>query len=154
MSGPYTTDALPDALTDSASPETKWGLGLKHVPDMPAENVFNFGLVSDEPRLISLTVPVANENSYNLSAPLCEFDILFKPQTNASNSFVSYITSIMGFKLSLMLTYLRFMPHGVARTSNIIVIVACILFHLTFLCIQINLCQPVSLYVTQSHTHP
>jgi hypothetical protein len=25
--------------------ETKWGLGLKHLADMPPENIFNFGLV-------------------------------------------------------------------------------------------------------------
>jgi hypothetical protein len=25
--------------------ETKWGLGLKHLKDMPNENIYNFGLV-------------------------------------------------------------------------------------------------------------
>ena len=50
----------------------------------------------------------------------------------------------MGFKLSLMLTYLRFMPKGAARMATIGVIVFCIIFHLTFLIIQINLCTPVS----------
>lgn len=60
-----------------------------------------------------------------------------------TNDIISYITSIMTFKISLMLTYLRFMPKGAARTATIVVIVLCILFHLAFLTIQINLCQPV-----------
>lgn len=29
--------------------ETKWGLGLKNLEDMPNKNIYNFGLVS--PRL-------------------------------------------------------------------------------------------------------
>jgi hypothetical protein len=58
----------------------------------------------------------------------------------------SYITSILGFKLSFMLTYLRFMPKGGARTTTIVVLVACVAFHLSFLIVQINLCTPVSFY--------
>lgn len=60
-----------------------------------------------------------------------------------TNDTISYITSIMSFKISLMLTYLRFMPKGAARTATIVVIVLCILFHLAFLIIQLNLCHPV-----------
>jgi hypothetical protein len=42
-----------------------------------------------------------------------------------------------------MLTYLRFMPKGAARTATIVVLVACVAFHLSFLLVQINLCTPV-----------
>ncbi|EMD92617.1 hypothetical protein COCC4DRAFT_58170 [Bipolaris maydis ATCC 48331] len=88
--------------------QTKWGLGLKNVSDMPNENIFNFGLLQ------------------YIGAPF-------------------YITSIMSFKISLMLTYLRFMPKGAARTATIVVIVLCILFHLAFLIIQLNLCHPIAM---------
>lgn len=61
--------------------------------------------------------------------------------THARNS---YITSILGFKLSLLLSYLRFMPKGAYRYTTFVVILLTILFHLAFLLVQINLCQPVS----------
>ncbi|KAF1829899.1 hypothetical protein BDW02DRAFT_535275 [Decorospora gaudefroyi] len=87
--------------------QTKWGLGLKHLEDMPLENVYNFGLLQ------------------YMGAPF-------------------YITSILGFKLSLLFTYLRFMTKGPARIATIVVIVACTAFHLCFLIVQLNLCQPVA----------
>ncbi|KAH7064257.1 hypothetical protein BKA63DRAFT_169377 [Paraphoma chrysanthemicola] len=87
--------------------QTKWGLGLQHVKDMPLENIYNFGLIQ------------------YMGAPF-------------------YITSILGFKLSLLLTYLRFMTKGAARNTTIGVMIACIAFHLSFLLVQINLCQPVA----------
>ncbi|KAL7771521.1 hypothetical protein CFE70_001467 [Pyrenophora teres f. teres 0-1] len=85
--------------------ETKWGLGLKNLKDMPTENIYNFGLIQ------------------YMGAPF-------------------YITSILGFKLSLLLSYLRFMPKGAARNTTIMLIVACTLFHISFLVVQVNLCQP------------
>lgn len=60
-----------------------------------------------------------------------------------ANDKHSYISSILGFKLSLLLTYLRFMTKGTARIATLTVIVACVLFHLSFLLVQVNLCQPV-----------
>lgn len=45
--------------------------------------------------------------------------------------------------MSLLLTYLRFMTKGFARTATLVVIVACVMFHLSFLIVQVNLCQPV-----------
>lgn len=36
------------------------------------------------------------------------------------------------------------MTKGFARTSTLTVIVACTLFHISFLIVQVNLCQPVS----------
>jgi hypothetical protein len=54
----------------------------------------------------------------------------------------SYISSILGFKLALLFGYLRFVPIGSYRHAVHGVITACILFHLAFLIVQINLCQP------------
>lgn len=49
----------------------------------------------------------------------------------------------MGFKLALLWSYLRFVPKGTAYYYSIVsVMVACILFHLSFLLVQVNLCQP------------
>ncbi|KAJ4985322.1 integral membrane protein [Stagonosporopsis vannaccii] len=87
--------------------QTKWGLGLKSLEDMPDVNVYNFGLVQ------------------YIGAPF-------------------YISSILGFKISLLLTYIRFMTQGLARTATITVIVTCVLFHLSFLLVQVNLCQPAA----------
>ncbi|KAF4472041.1 integral membrane [Fusarium albosuccineum] len=55
--------------------QTKWGLGLKKLDDMPAENYYNFLLLQF------------------IGAPF-------------------YISSILGFKLSLLVSYLRFMAAG------------------------------------------
>ncbi|KAK5662939.1 hypothetical protein OQA88_6351 [Cercophora sp. LCS_1] len=87
--------------------QTKWGLGLENIGDLPEENVFNFGLIQ------------------YVGAPF-------------------YILSILGFKLVLLFSYLRFLPKGAYRMLCIAVIVACIMFHLAFLLVQLNLCQPVA----------
>lgn len=34
------------AMNLTAVTETKWGLGLQHIEDLPPEDVYNFGLVS------------------------------------------------------------------------------------------------------------
>lgn len=87
---------------------------------------------------------------YNTWAPHCEWKTatrvgdhhtLTVTLTHAHNS---YITSILGFKLSLLLSYLRFMPKGAYRYTTFVVILLTVLFHLAFLLVQINLCQPVS----------
>ncbi|KAJ0109698.1 hypothetical protein N8I77_007621 [Diaporthe amygdali] len=84
--------------------QTRWGLGLHSIEDLPTEDIYNFGLY--------------------MGAPF-------------------YITSILGFKLSLLLSYLRFMPKGAYRYTTYVVILLTVLFHLAFLLVQINLCQPV-----------
>lgn len=66
-----------------------------------------------------------------------------RPYTNPPPRSYSYINSILGFKLSLLLSYLRFFPAGLFRTLNTIVAVACVMFHISFLVVQINLCTPV-----------
>ncbi|KAM7197313.1 Satratoxin biosynthesis SC1 cluster protein 4 [Naviculisporaceae sp. PSN 640] len=55
-----------------------------------------------------------------------------------------YILSILGFKLALLISYLRFLPMGNYRNGTKVAIMACTLFHLCFLIIQINFCQPVA----------
>ncbi|KAK4148258.1 uncharacterized protein C8A04DRAFT_24059 [Dichotomopilus funicola] len=86
--------------------QTKWGLGLLHIQDLPDEDVYNFGLLQ------------------YIGAPF-------------------YITSILGFKLALLSSYVRFVPLGIYRNILFGVITTCILFHLSFLLVQLNLCQPV-----------
>lgn len=92
------------ALT--SNPETKWGLGLLHLDDLPTENIYNFGLLQ------------------YAGAPF-------------------YITSIFGFKLSLLLSYLRIINTTIYRWITISIIALCTMFHLSFLLVQINLCTPV-----------
>jgi hypothetical protein len=41
------------------------------------------------------------------------------------------------------MTYLRFMTKGAARIATIVVICLCTAFHIAFLLVQVNLCQPV-----------
>ena len=36
---------LYDMMTHPMFPETRWGLGLQHIDDMPPGNLYNFGLV-------------------------------------------------------------------------------------------------------------
>ncbi|KAI3397715.1 hypothetical protein diail_10484 [Diaporthe ilicicola] len=87
--------------------QTRYGLGLRSIKDLPTEDIYNFGLLQ------------------YMGAPF-------------------YITSILAFKLSLLLSYLRFMPKGAYRYTTYVVILATVLFHLAFLLVQINLCQPVA----------
>ncbi|KAJ4207570.1 hypothetical protein NW759_013971 [Fusarium solani] len=86
--------------------QTKYGLGLKNLKDMPQENYYNFLLLQF------------------IGAPF-------------------YISSILGFKLSLLLSYLRFMAAGFWYKATVVVAVACTLFHFSFLMAQVNLCTPV-----------
>jgi hypothetical protein len=41
----YVSPTLRNIATNLALLETKWGLGLKNLEDMPPENVYNFGLL-------------------------------------------------------------------------------------------------------------
>ncbi|KAK7456625.1 integral membrane protein [Colletotrichum acutatum] len=93
--------------------QTKWGLGLEKLEDMPAQNLYNFGLLQ------------------YAGAPLT--DIQF-----------SYISSILGFKISLLLSYLRFIPKGPYRWATFVTIGLCVAYHLAFLLVQINLCTPIA----------
>ncbi|KAM7201871.1 integral membrane protein [Rhypophila sp. PSN 637] len=55
-----------------------------------------------------------------------------------------YILGILGFKLALLVSYLRILPLGNYQNGTKIAIMACGLFHLCFLVIQINFCQPIA----------
>lgn len=138
---------------------------------MPPQNIYNFGLVSaasHHEQLTSCEAPLmmflladwsfftnCSYNSWvhhckqNFPASItdCPHDAshLYK-RAVLTRCFLrhSYVTSILGFKLSLLLSYLRFMTAGWVRMTTIVVAVGCCLFHLAFLLVQINLCQPVS----------
>ncbi|RFU28978.1 hypothetical protein B7463_g7354, partial [Scytalidium lignicola] len=87
--------------------ETKWGLGLQHLSDMPDANIYNFGLLQF------------------IGAPF-------------------YISSILGFKLALLFSFLRIVVATSYRYALIGIMVACCAFHFCFLVVQINLCNPVA----------
>ncbi len=64
-------------------PETKWGLGLEHIQDLPLEDIYNFGLVS------RLSIPLDHRNhcyftrltnirSSNTWAPHCQYSATFR----------------------------------------------------------------------------
>ncbi|KAI1104726.1 hypothetical protein F4804DRAFT_306105 [Jackrogersella minutella] len=55
-----------------------------------------------------------------------------------------YILSVLGFKLSLILSYLRFFPKGMYRYVVMGVLVSCTLSTLSCLIVQLDLCQPIS----------
>ncbi|KAK7918019.1 hypothetical protein PG985_009893 [Apiospora marii] len=94
-------------LLKFVGPETKWGLGLENIEHMPAEDVYNFGLVQ------------------YIGSPF-------------------YIIAILGFKLSLLISYLRIIPGRGWRITIICVGVACTMFHTTFLLVQLFLCTPIA----------
>ncbi|KAK1964487.1 hypothetical protein LY78DRAFT_659311 [Colletotrichum sublineola] len=87
--------------------QTKWGLGLQNINDMPQENLYSFGILQ------------------YAGAPF-------------------YITSILGFKISLLLSYLRFIPKGPYRVATFITMGMCVAYHISFLVVQITLCTPVA----------
>lgn len=85
--------------------QTKYGLGLTRLDDMPPENVFNFGLVQF------------------IGAPF-------------------YVVGIWGFKMSLLLSYMRFVQ-GRYYTASIYIAVVCTLAHIAFACVFLFLCTPI-----------
>ncbi|KAF6824086.1 integral membrane protein [Colletotrichum musicola] len=86
--------------------QTRWGLGITKLDDMPPQNVLQFG-----------------------------------KQRLTPNS--SYVLGIWAFKMSLLLSYLRFFPEGRYRIATIVVAVACTMGHIAFVCVFIFLCTPV-----------
>ncbi|XXH03832.1 hypothetical protein Hte_010238 [Hypoxylon texense] len=55
-----------------------------------------------------------------------------------------YILSVLGFKLSLLLGYFRFVHKGMCKYGVSCVLVSCTLFHLACLVVQLKLSQPVA----------
>ncbi|KAJ6783811.1 hypothetical protein PWT90_06117 [Aphanocladium album] len=87
--------------------QTKWGLGLLSLNDMPKQNLFNFQL------------------SQYIGAPF-------------------YVVSIWGFKISLLLSYLRFIPMPMYRKVIIATMVIITMAHIAFVCGFLFLCTPIS----------
>lgn len=56
----------------------------------------------------------------------------------------SYVVALYGFKMSLLLSYLRFIP-GTFRIVSQVVIVLCTMAHIAFLCIFLLTCVPVQM---------
>ncbi|KAI1443461.1 hypothetical protein F5Y02DRAFT_393110 [Annulohypoxylon stygium] len=55
-----------------------------------------------------------------------------------------YIFSVLGFKLSLIVSYYRFIPQGTYRHVTHCVLAICVLSNLTCLIAQLNKCQPIA----------
>ncbi|KAI1084434.1 integral membrane protein [Whalleya microplaca] len=87
--------------------QTRWGLAMQYVDDIPEENRFMFGVLQ------------------YAGWPL-------------------YILSIYGFKLSLLVSYFRFIPQGMCRYGVSLVTLTCTLFHIIYFILQFNLCHPVA----------
>jgi hypothetical protein len=132
----------------TAVTETKWGLGLHKIEDLPPADVYNFGLVSHRS-----IMAVGSETNWTRSSNTWALHCQYPGDSGRSGSgggkgyprltvSCSYITSILGFKLALLFSYRRFVPIGAYRITLSTVIAACILFHMAFLLVQINLCQP------------
>lgn len=51
--------------------ETKWGLGLKHLDDMPPQNIYNFGLVRLQ--FVPLEARLTNTGTIHRSTVVGEF---------------------------------------------------------------------------------
>ncbi|KAI0179865.1 hypothetical protein GGR52DRAFT_568632 [Hypoxylon sp. FL1284] len=85
--------------------QTKYGLGLLSLHDMPEQNVYNFGLVQ------------------YIGAPF-------------------YVVGIWGFKMSLLLSYMRFVQ-GRYYTASIVIAAACTMAHIAFACVFLFLCTPI-----------
>ncbi|KAI1662556.1 hypothetical protein F4813DRAFT_2219 [Daldinia decipiens] len=58
--------------------------------------------------------------------------------------FSLYTLSILGFKLSLLVSYFRFVPQGMCKYGITCVLVSCTLFHLSCLIVQLNQCYPIA----------
>ncbi|KAL3426781.1 integral membrane protein [Phlyctema vagabunda] len=87
--------------------QSKYGLGLQNLSDMPDQNIYMFGLYQ------------------YCGAPF-------------------YILSILGFKLSLLFSFLRIAVERVHRMAIMVIIGLCTAHSFCFLIVQINLCSPIS----------
>ncbi|KAN0120307.1 hypothetical protein V8E51_002515 [Hyaloscypha variabilis] len=87
--------------------QTRWGLGLQDVVDMPPQNLYYFGLLA-----------------------------------YASSPF--YVCAILGFKLSILFTFLRIATDRLHRLAIVGLAITCSMFHFCFFVIQLHLCNPVA----------
>ncbi|KAF3762615.1 hypothetical protein M406DRAFT_341802 [Cryphonectria parasitica EP155] len=87
--------------------QTRWGLGVNHIDDMPIQDMKTFLLIE------------------YIGSPL-------------------YVCCLFGFKFSLLLSYLRFIPRGVWRFATIGMAIAVTLAHIAFLCCFLFGCSPIA----------
>ncbi|KAI4866694.1 hypothetical protein F4820DRAFT_239760 [Hypoxylon rubiginosum] len=90
------------AFTIISAIQTSWGLGIKHIDDIPPQNIYTYQLLE------------------YAGAPF-----------------------VLGFKLTLLLGYFRFVHKGMCKYGVSCVLVSCTLFHLATLVVQLKLSQPV-----------
>ncbi|KAK5995367.1 hypothetical protein PT974_03771 [Cladobotryum mycophilum] len=85
--------------------QTKWGLGLVHIDDMPDQNIINFGVMQ------------------YIGAPF-------------------YVIGIWGFKVSLLVSYVRLVPPHY-RIVPIIVASITTAAHVAFILVFLFMCSPI-----------
>ncbi|KAI0383179.1 hypothetical protein F5Y04DRAFT_30437 [Hypomontagnella monticulosa] len=55
-----------------------------------------------------------------------------------------YILAVLGFKLSLLVSYFRFVPQGMCKYGVSCVLASCTAFHVACLIVHMSMCQPVA----------
>lgn len=73
---------------------------------------------------------------------LCKYHHSIACPAPILTSTFSYVIGIYSFKLSLLLSYLRFLPGGY-RIATIILAVIITMAHIAFICVFLFLCTPV-----------
>ncbi|KAH7304719.1 integral membrane protein [Stachybotrys elegans] len=87
--------------------QTTWGLGLRHLDDMPPQNLIPFGMVQ------------------YIGAPF-------------------YLVGLWGFKMSLLLSYMRFVPRPY-YIASVTVAVMITMAHIAFMGCFLFICLPVAM---------
>ncbi|ROV95308.1 hypothetical protein VSDG_06001 [Cytospora chrysosperma] len=100
----------------SESVETKLGLGIAQLDDMPVENTRNFLLIE------------------YIGSPF-------------------YVLCLFGFKFSLLMSYLRFIPFGICNLGAKCMAVAVAMAHMAFVLCFIFSCNPVAKFWDTSSSH-
>ncbi|KAI1389876.1 uncharacterized protein F4822DRAFT_400101 [Hypoxylon trugodes] len=100
-----------------------WALSLSFTVDISIETTWGLGMIHIE------DMPNENMGRFgaleHAGAPL-------------------YILSHLGFKLSLLVSYFRFVPQGMCKYGVTCVLITCTVFHLSCLIVQLNSCRPIA----------
>ncbi|KAE8445050.1 hypothetical protein EG329_013764 [Mollisiaceae sp. DMI_Dod_QoI] len=104
--------------------QTRWGLGLQRIEDMPPQNVYEFGIVRFYPAERETRVADNHKLQY-AGAPF-------------------YICAILGFKLSIIFSFLRIAVDRTYRIAIICIAITCSMFYFCFFVAQLNFCHPVA----------
>lgn len=123
---------------------------------MPAENLYNFGLVRlntllpQDRCLETETLTRASLAAIyrgGLVSQLLHGRGRRTPlhrRGTTDRQYSSYCLGIWGFKASLLLSYMRFMPSGFYRIATITTGALVTMGHIAFLCVFMFICTPVS----------